>query len=71
MAPGVPAERVAALRQAFLAVMQDAEFVAEARRIKLDVIYTAGEALQAKLDRIYASPPDLVARVRRAIETKD
>src|SRR5688572_15367603 len=35
--PGVPAERVEAIRRAFAATMKDPEFVAEAKRAKLDV----------------------------------
>jgi len=33
VAPGVPAERVEALRQAYAATMKDAEFLAEAHKL--------------------------------------
>jgi tripartite-type tricarboxylate transporter receptor subunit TctC len=36
-APGVPADRVAALRQAFSATMKDPEFLADARKIHLEI----------------------------------
>ena len=67
VAPGVPSDRVDTLRRAFTAVMEDAEFKADASRAKLDVIHTDGRALQAKLERIYAASPDLIARARQAI----
>ncbi len=70
-APGVPPERVDALRRAFVGAMQDAELQAEARRIKLDMIWAAGDELQAKLERIYGAPPELVARVRQAITPRE
>jgi tripartite-type tricarboxylate transporter receptor subunit TctC len=44
--PGTPAERVHALRKAFLATLQDAEFLAEARRAKLEVEALSGEEVQ-------------------------
>jgi tripartite-type tricarboxylate transporter receptor subunit TctC len=60
--PGVPAERIAALRQAFDAVMRDAAFLAEAQRLALEVRPASGQDVQALFAEIYASPPAVVAR---------
>jgi hypothetical protein len=65
--PEVPAERVAALRQAFDAVMHDAEFLAEAKRLALEVRPASGRDVQALLGEIYASPPAVVARASQLI----
>ena len=46
VAPGVPPERVAALRAAFDAVMRDADFLAEAKALNFDVAPIGGETLQ-------------------------
>jgi len=43
MSPGVPAERVAALRQAFMTAMRDPELLAEAGKIGLVIDPISGE----------------------------
>jgi tripartite-type tricarboxylate transporter receptor subunit TctC len=61
--PGVPAERVKALRDAFDAAMKDPDFLAEAARQKLIINPVSGEKIAALIDRIYASPKDVLDRV--------
>ena len=65
--PGVPAERVAAMRTALMAAFTDPRFVAEASKTGLDVTKPrSGEALAALVTRIYRdTPPALVERLRR------
>jgi len=60
--PGVPAERLAALRKAFDAAMLDPEFLADANRQGLDVRPVTGAAADALLAQVYATPPDIVKR---------
>jgi len=60
--PEVPAARIAALRRAFDAVMRDADFLAEAKRLALEVRPASGADVQALLAEIYAAPPPVVAR---------
>jgi tripartite-type tricarboxylate transporter receptor subunit TctC len=62
--PGVPAERVAALRQAFDATVSDPEFVAEAKRQGLDIGAMAGVNVQQMVSDVIGSPDDIKARVR-------
>ena len=45
MPPGVPAERVAAVRAAFAATMKDPGFLDDARRARLDVEPLTGEEI--------------------------
>src|ERR1700694_916689 len=66
--PDVPAERVAALRRAFDATMQDPAFVAEAAKLQFDVDPLTGEQVQALVAQLAATPRDIVARVRAALE---
>ena len=61
--PGVPPERVKALRDAFDATMQDPEFLAEAAKQKLIINPLGGEKISALLDQIYALPKELLDRV--------
>jgi tripartite-type tricarboxylate transporter receptor subunit TctC len=61
--PGVPAERVAALRQAFDAAMQDHEMLAEAAKQKLIINPVSGGRIHELLARVYATPQDLLDRL--------
>jgi len=70
VAPEVPAERVAALRQAFMDTMADPELVAEAKRINVDIQPTRGEELQTLIARLYATPKDIVDKAREALAFK-
>jgi tripartite-type tricarboxylate transporter receptor subunit TctC len=60
--PDVPAARIAALRQAFDAVMRDGEFLAEAKRLALEVRPASGADVQTLFGEIYGAPPAVVAR---------
>jgi tripartite-type tricarboxylate transporter receptor subunit TctC len=58
--PGVPAERVAALRKAFLAAFNDPGFRADAARMGLEVAEVSGEKAAKILNDVYALPADVV-----------
>jgi tripartite-type tricarboxylate transporter receptor subunit TctC len=70
VAPEVPKERVAALRRAFMATMQDADLVGEAERMQLDITPVAGEDLQAMIARLYATPKDILDKAKQALAAK-
>lgn len=62
--PELPPDRAAALQKAFLAMTEDVEFIAEARRLRLDVSPVgAGEAMRM-LDLLANAPADLRERMR-------
>jgi tripartite-type tricarboxylate transporter receptor subunit TctC len=65
--PGVPAERLAALRAAFDATMTDPEFLAEAKQRGLEVNPVSGAEIDKLLDDLYQTPTDSVAEVRAII----
>ena len=67
--PDVPEERVAALRRAFDATMKDTAFIAEAAKLQFDVDPLTGEQVQALVAQLAATPREIVARVRAALET--
>ena len=64
--PGIPAERLEALRTAFLATMKDPDFVADAEKAGMEVDPIGGAELAALVARIYASPAEAIARARAA-----
>jgi tripartite-type tricarboxylate transporter receptor subunit TctC len=65
--PDVPADRVAALRNAFDATMRDAEFLADAQRQRLEIASGRGDEVQQVVERTLATSPDLVARLAAII----
>jgi tripartite-type tricarboxylate transporter receptor subunit TctC len=64
--PGIPADRAAALRAAFDATMKDPEFLAEAKRLALEVRPVSGADVQQLIKEIYASPPEVVKLATQA-----
>ena len=65
--PGVPAERVAALRKAFHAAMSDPAFIAEAARQKIEIGEVDGVKVQAILNEAFNMPPDVVKEANEAL----
>ena len=62
-----PAERVAALRQAFGAMVADPEFRSEAAKLRLTVTPMSGEDVARDIAALYAAPPDLLARAKTMV----
>jgi tripartite-type tricarboxylate transporter receptor subunit TctC len=58
--PGIPPERLNALRAAFDATMTDPDFLADAQRQDLEVRPVSGREADALINEIYASPPAVV-----------
>lgn len=65
--PGVPAERVRVLREAFDATVRDEAFLKEAEKIGLDVRPQTGAEVQSFIERVYAAPPAVAARAKKAL----
>ena len=65
--PDVPADRVQALRRAFDATMKDQGFLADAKKIGLDLDPLTGEEVQKLVADLANTPPAVVARVRAAL----
>src|SRR5262245_29054894 len=66
--PGTPAERVEVLRQAFDATMKDPDYLADARKQTLETDAVKGADIAALVNRLYASPPEVIARAKQAME---
>ncbi len=67
MPPGLPAERLAALRKAFVDTFNDPALKTEADKMQLDLDYMSGDDLQALVTKLYALPPNIVARAKQAL----
>jgi tripartite-type tricarboxylate transporter receptor subunit TctC len=68
--PGVPPDRVEALRRAFDATVKDPAFLGEATMARIDIDPLSGEEVQTLVEEVSKTPPDVVARVRDALENK-
>ncbi len=68
--PGVPPERVAALRKAFEETLRDPEFIADARKEHAVLHTMQGLELASLIDTILTTSADIRARVKEAIEPK-
>jgi hypothetical protein len=68
--PGVPPERVAALRRAFDAMVADPEFLATAKKRNAGLEIATGESLQAIMAQTMATPGNVVERVKRVLSAK-
>jgi tripartite-type tricarboxylate transporter receptor subunit TctC len=67
-APGVPADRIAALRAAFDATVKDAAFLAEAKAQRMEIDPVTGIEINALLDRVHAAPAEVIARIRQIVK---
>jgi tripartite-type tricarboxylate transporter receptor subunit TctC len=65
--PGIPADRKAALTAAFDATVSDPDFVAEAKKLSLDVRPVSGATIDKILAEVYTTPKDVLAKTIKAI----
>jgi tripartite-type tricarboxylate transporter receptor subunit TctC len=66
--PGVPAARLAALRQAFDATMKDPEFLADAEKLQLEVQPLTAAEIENLLNMAYSTPKPIVAQAAALLE---
>jgi tripartite-type tricarboxylate transporter receptor subunit TctC len=62
--PGVPADRVAALRKAFDATLTDPDFIAEAKKSRMDIGPMDGATVQRLIEDVQGAPAELRTKVR-------
>ena len=65
--PGVPAERVVALRAAFHAAMNDPGFIAQAEKEGLEIREISGPDVAQILDEAFAMPPEIAKAAQAAM----
>ena len=65
--PGVPPDHVNALRKAFLDIMKDGEFLAEAEKMKLEINPVSGAAVQQIVQDVYKTPKSIAAAVAEMV----
>ena len=63
----MPADRVTALRVAFMKTMNDAELRKELIGCGLEVDPMPGEQVQKLVDEVYATPPAVLKKMHQAL----
>ncbi len=68
--PGVPQDRVDALRKAFMDTMKDKEFLAEAEKMKLEITPISGENVQKLVEDAYKVDPTIAKKTADMLGVK-
>ena len=65
--PAIPPDRLAALRDAFVATTKDTEFLADAERLKLEIRPLSGEQASLVVTQVYAQTSPAIAKRAAAL----
>ena len=65
--PGLPANLLKVLRESFAKMVADPEFLADAKKRKMDIEPTSGEELEKLSKAVVEQPPDVIERVTRLL----
>jgi tripartite-type tricarboxylate transporter receptor subunit TctC len=65
--PGVPEDRKQALRAAFTTTMKDPAFLADAKKLRLDVSAADGEGVEKLFARFFSYPKSAVEKAVAAM----
>lgn len=68
--PGTPKDRLLTLRKAFKATLKDPEFLAEAKKSKLEITYVSGEEIEGYVKEILAIPPKAKEKLQFLVTRK-
>jgi tripartite-type tricarboxylate transporter receptor subunit TctC len=68
MGPGVPRDRVEAIRRAFLDTVTDPAFLADAARAKITIDPVPGAELESAVKAVMSTPEPVLARARAALQ---
>jgi len=65
VAPNTPADRVKILRAAFKSAAKDPELLAEAKKLRMDVVPNGGAELQKIASEIMKQPPEVIDAIKK------
>ena len=68
--PGIPAERVKILREAYTKALKEPDLLDEAKKRSWEVEHISGEELQALAKEVIDQPADIVERIKQLLEMK-
>jgi len=70
VSPGTPKDRLETLRSAFKATLSDPEFLAQAGKIKLDIIYVSGEEIEKIVNEVLSISPKVRENLQFLVQAK-
>ena len=65
--PGIPAERLKILRETFMKLMVDPDFLADIKKRGLEVEPSTGEELEKLAKEVMVQPPEVIERMTKLI----
>jgi len=65
--PGIPADRIKILRDAFNTTMKDPEFLTDIDKRQFDLDPVPGEELEKIVKDVMSQPPDVIARMKKLL----
>ncbi|MGH7772255.1 MAG: hypothetical protein ACREQA_08445, partial [Candidatus Binatia bacterium] len=65
--PGIPADRVQVLREAYVKMMNDRELLTEAEKRDWGVNPTRGKELEAMAKELMAQPPEVIESMKKLL----
>jgi tripartite-type tricarboxylate transporter receptor subunit TctC len=68
--PGTPKDRVQMLRKAFADTLKDPDFLAEAKKVQLDVNPLTGDEVKSVVDGLFKLDPAIVAKLSSILTVK-
>jgi tripartite-type tricarboxylate transporter receptor subunit TctC len=68
MPPGTPADKVAAMRAAFQETVKDPAFIAEVKKLRLELDPVSGEELQSYITKLQDVPKRLIPKAKEMLE---
>jgi tripartite-type tricarboxylate transporter receptor subunit TctC len=67
---GIPPDRLAALRTAFLSALHDERLLADAAKMGLDISAQPGNDIQTLVAKLYGFPPNIIERAKQSVANK-
>jgi tripartite-type tricarboxylate transporter receptor subunit TctC len=68
--PSVPADRVEALRKAFIDTMNDEDFLADAEKAQLEINPVDGEHVEDLVEEVYRTPPEVAKKAAALLKAQ-
>ena len=70
LGPEVPADRLAALRTAYVTVMKDPEFIKETEKTRMDIRVQTGAEVEALVSQVIKTPQSVLDRTAQILKWK-
>ena len=66
--PGIPKDRLAVLRKAFMDTMADKDFLADAEKSKLEISPVPGDKVELLVKEVYETPADIAQKTNALLK---